>query len=103
MGKLKLQPDPTFKAKVPIPVPGAPSVDVEFTFKYRNRDELKAFMAASDERAEAETVLEMCTGWELTDAFTRESIDTLLLNYITASRAIFETYIDEHLKARAKN
>jgi hypothetical protein len=103
MAKLKLQPDPTFRAKVGIAVPGAAAVEVEFTFKYRNRDEVQAFIDASKERDNVATILEMCTGWELTDPFTAENIATLVLNYIAAPEAIFIQYLDELTRAARKN
>lgn len=103
MAKLKLQPEPTFKAKVGIPVPGGAPVSVEFTFIWRNREDLQKFIAAGAEQPDTETILQMCSGWESTDPFTRESIDILVANYIPAPQAIFDTYIDEHTKARTKN
>ncbi|MGH8430341.1 MAG: phage tail assembly chaperone [Solimonas sp.] len=104
MAKLKLNPDPTFKAKVRISVAGADEpVEVEFTFKHRTKDELQKFIEASASREDADNVLEMASGWELADAFTREAVDVLAQNYITAPRAIFDRYIDELVKAREKN
>jgi hypothetical protein len=44
-------------------VPGKPSVEVEFTFKHRSREELHAFIEVSGERADADTIMEMCIGW----------------------------------------
>src|SRR5512146_384832 len=101
--KLKLNPDPTFKAKVAIPVAGSSDVSVEFTFKHRTRDELRSFIEASGDRADEDTILEMAAGWELTDAFTRENISLLVQNYIAASRAVFDKYINELAKAREGN
>jgi hypothetical protein len=53
--------------------------------------------------ADPELIEEMCSGWDLSDPFNRESIDLLVLNYIGATGAIFDKYIDEHTKAKAKN
>ena len=55
--------------------------------------------------SDTDLIMEMCTGWELTDPFNRESVDLLVRNYIQAGNAIFETYLDEHTssKAREKN
>lgn len=103
MAKLKLQPDPTFKAKVAIPVAGSSTVDVEFTFRHRARDELQTFIESSAEREDADTIMEMASAWELSDAFTRENVDLLVQNYIASGRAVFEKYVDELVKARAKN
>jgi hypothetical protein len=107
MAKFKLQPAPTFTAPVDIPVPGDGFSKVVFTFKYRDRQQMKTFLdriAKPDEPiTDAEMIEDMCSGWELTDPFTRESIDLLVLNYIGATSAIFDKYLEEHTKARAKN
>lgn len=49
MTKLKLNPEPTFKATVGIPVPGVGNVDVEFTFKHRTRKAITDFLEAKQE------------------------------------------------------
>lgn len=103
MAKLKLQPEPTFKAKVAIPVAGADGVDVEFTFRHRTREELQKFISASGDREDVDTILEMASGWELSDAFTKDNLGLLVQNYIAAPRAVFDKYVDELVKARAKN
>jgi hypothetical protein len=107
MAKFKLQPAPTFTAPVEIPVPGEGLSKVVFTFKYRDRDAMKEFLAkvsdADAKMTDEELIEEMCTGWGLTDPFDRASIEMLVLNYIQATGAIFDKYIDEHTKARAKN
>ena len=107
MAKFKLQPAPTFTAPVDIPVPGDGFSKVVFTFKYRDREQMKAFLARlsdpDSKMSDQELIEEMCSGWELIDPFTRESIDTLVLNYIQATSAIVDTYLEEHTKARAKN
>lgn len=107
MAKFKLQPAPTFTAPVEIPVPGDGFSRVTFTFKYRDRDAMKAFLAKvgnpEEQMSDPELIEEMCSGWDLADPFNRESIDLLVLNYIGATGAIFDKYIDEHTKAKAKN
>jgi len=104
MAKFKLQPNPTFKAKVAIPAAGSSeAVEVEFTFKHRARADLEAFIQASTTRPDPATILEMATGWELSDEFSHENLELLSQNYIGASRAIFDRYIEEHTKARLGN
>jgi hypothetical protein len=104
MAKLKLQPDPTFKATVLIPAAGMPDVSLEFTFKHRTRDQLRKFVEESAERGDdAETILEMATGWELADAFNKENVTLLVQNYTTAGRCVFDKYLDELARARVKN
>lgn len=103
MAKLKLTPDPTFKAKVAIAAPGGNVDPVEFTFRHRTRDEMDAFLKSSQDLRDAKLILEMATGWELVDAFTEENLNKLAQNYITAPQAIFEAYVTELVKAREKN
>lgn len=109
MPKFKLQPAPTFRAPVEIPVPGEGRSKVLFDFKYRDRDAMKEFLEkvgnTETQLSDTDLIMEMCTGWELTDPFNRESVDLLVRNYIQAGSAIFEKYLDEHTssKAREKN
>lgn len=103
MAKLKLKPDPTFKAHVAIQAAGSGVDPVEFTFKHRTRDEMDVFMKASPDLRDAALIMEMASGWELVEAFTAENIATLVQNYITAPQTIFEKYVDELVKARTKN
>lgn len=103
MAKLQLQPNPTFRAKVGIPVAGGEPVEVEFTFKHRTRDALQQFIDDGEKIEAEDRILAMVEGWELADPFTRENVRTLVQNYIAAPMAIFETYLDELVKARRKN
>jgi hypothetical protein len=103
MAKLKLQPDPTFKATVLIPAAGMPDVSLEFTFKHRTRDQLRKFVEESAERDDADTILDMATAWELADAFDKENVSLLVQNYTAAARAVFDKYLDELARARVKN
>lgn len=103
MAKLKLQPNPTFKAKASIPVAGGAPIDLEFTFKHRNREDLNAFLKSAIELQDAALIMACAEGWELEDAFTADNINTLAQNYITAPQIIFNTYLNELVKAREKN
>jgi hypothetical protein len=104
MGKIKLNPDPTFSAPVTLPVPGKPSVEVEFTFKHRTRSELKAFIDVSGERQDADTIMAMCTGWELEEVFNKDNVDLLVENLcLSAPSRVFNVYLDQLIKGREKN
>ena len=106
MAKLKLQPDPTFKATVQIGVPGASDAAVEFVFKYRNREEMLAFLGpldSPDAKFDDVLVMSMCSGWDLLDNFNAENVALLCLNYVSSPRVIFDSYCQELTKARAKN
>lgn len=104
MAKLKLQPDPTFKAKVEIAVPGAAPASVVFTFKHRTRQEMERFLPTVTEmQDDAQLIMALCTGWELADDFTEENVRALVDAYIAAPGAIFEAYIKELTGNRTKN
>ncbi len=104
MAKLKLIADPTFKRKVGIPVAGGAEVDVEFEFKHRTKSELDTFIdSLTDRTDDTEIILEMVVGWELEDAFNRESVELLLQNYHGAAVATYTAYRDELRKAKVKN
>jgi hypothetical protein len=105
-GKIKftLVPQPTFKKKVKMPIPGADFVDVEFTFKHRNKTEFQEFMeAAKDQADDVALVMDVASGWELAESFDKDNVEKLVDNYVGAARAIFTTYVDELIKARAGN
>lgn len=103
MAKLSLTASPTFKANVLIPVPGKKPVPVEFVFKGRTKKEFQAFIESIRDREDAEVILDIASGWELEDAFARESVEQLLDTYIGAARAVIETYINELTSARLGN
>lgn len=103
MAKLKLQPNPTFTAKVAIHVPGEEPAEVEFTFKHRNREELKSFAAGMKDREDVDIIMDMASGWELADAFTKDAVALLVANYFAAPDAIFQAYLQELTRAKEKN
>lgn len=103
--KFSLTKAPTFPATVSIPIPGCDPIDVKFTFKGRTRAEYKELMEASKDvtRTDTDMVMDVASGWELEDPFTKESIDALCENYIAAPRAIWEKYLSEMVGARLGN
>lgn len=103
MAKLKLTPNPTFKAKVAIPVPGSAPVPVEFTFRHRSKSEAEAFVADGDRPLDASAVMDMAIAWELDDEFNAENVERMLENYLGSALAIFSTYVKELRGAREKN
>lgn len=106
MAKLKLNPEPTFKAKVKIPVPGGAPVPVEFTFKHKGRAELKEWLTVPQDgpqESESFYVRQFVAGWELDDEFSDDNIERLCDSYPGAASAILDAYIDEMRGARAKN
>jgi hypothetical protein len=47
--------------------------------------------------------MEVASGWDLEDEFTRENVEELLKNYIGSAYQIFDTYIKEIVQARRGN
>ena len=110
MAKLQLAVNPTFKVKVAIPVAGSASIDVEFVFKHRTKDALEAFVKAREGKSDVDTLKEMAAGWDVegedlgkTADFNDDNIATFFQNYFGAPVAIYEAYLGELVKAKAKN
>lgn len=104
MARLKLQADPTFKAKVPIPIPGGAPHPVEMEFRHRTRKELDDLLDRHKKSAlDVDFVLAVVIGWDLEDKFERKNVATLLDQYGGAARAISETYTRELLGLRLGN
>lgn len=103
MAKIRLTPEPTFKAKVGIPVPGVQlPTKVEFTFKHRDKDALQAWLAI-EQTDDLVAVMDCAVAWENDEPFDDENVGRLLQSYVGAARAIVTTYLDELRGARAKN
>ena len=76
MASFSLVPEPTFKAKVDIPIPGKKAQKVELTFKWRDSDDFKAFLQGLESYdSDTDAVMDFVTGWELSDAFSRENVE----------------------------
>jgi len=104
MGKLILQPAPTFQAPVRIPVPGADAATVVFTFKHRTRSELKAFVDGLANFAnDAEMIQAIATAWDLTDVWTPDNVALLVESYVAAPGVILDVYLDQLARGREKN
>lgn len=104
MAKFKLQPEPTFKRKVSIPLPGdVKAGEIEFVFKFRSRDELTEFYKRMTEQDRVEAVMEMATGWDLSDEFNVANVKILDETFIGALERVVEAYWEEHTKAIEKN
>ena len=104
MAKLTLKAKPTFKARVAIPAPGEDEFEpLEFTFKHRTRDEIDEFCKSAGELRDAALIMAIASGWELADEFNEKNLNDFSQDYIMAPNAIFQKYLDELVKARAKN
>jgi len=101
--KFVLTPNPTFKATVMIPVPGESAAPVEFTFKHKTRDQYNEYMASIEGKSYAEIVMDIASGWDLSDPFDKDSIEKMTQNYIGSGMVVFDTYVQELTAARTKN
>lgn len=106
--RLVLSASPTFQATVGIPVPGAEKgVPVAFTFKHRTKSDLKTWREGIDLEADgitADHVLEMASGWDLTDEeWSRDSVNRMLEQYPGSGVAIFVRYMQELQDAKLGN
>lgn len=92
---LKLQPNPTFKAKVGIPVPGEETRPiVTFVFKHMSKADFDKFNPAGEK--DVETLMRICAGWEGVDAeFSAETLGRLCDVYPGSAFAIAEAYAKE--------
>lgn len=102
-----LQPKPTFKSEVIINTPQGEG-KVKFEFKHMGRKSLKAFFESLGEgdtaRQDSEALLDLVAGWEGVDEkFSPEALDTLLDNYPSAAKAIFEAYNRGLFEGKQKN
>ena len=103
MAKLKLDPNPTFDASVNVPVPGSDPVPVRFTFKHRSRSACMEWFKAAADKSDVDILLDVASGWELDDAFTRENVERLCDNYAGTGFAVMDVYLKELRGERVKN
>jgi len=104
---LKLQPNPTFKAKVGIPVPGEEKpAEIVCVFAHMTRDEFRDFAApeASATRRDADSLARILRGWEDVDVpFSADAVEQLCQQYHGAAFAISSVFVQELTKARLGN
>lgn len=102
-----LNPNPTFKTDVTIPTTDGDGV-IEIEFRHKGRKALKAYFDSlgegDDARKDTDALSELIAGWGKIDAeYTPEALETLLDNYPTAAKAIFEAYNKGLFEGRQKN
>lgn len=101
--KLSLAVAAIFKSIVAIPVAGGKSADVEFSFKHRTRDDFKAFVDNLPGMEDVDALMEIISGWDLDEPFSKESVEKLVQRYMGSARAVLDVYVAELTGARAKN
>ena len=93
----KLQPNPTFKADVTFAVPGGDEGKIKLIFKHKGRKALAEFVKSLTEegstRTDLDGLLEIIVGWDgVQEPFSKEALETLLDNYPSAAKAIYDVY-----------
>jgi hypothetical protein len=101
--KLRLVPDPTFRASAPVPVPGKGSADVEFEFRWRGQKDIDELLKSKKDHGNVELLMEILVGWELDDPFNRENVERFVDHYPAAAGAITHVYVKECYGAREGN
>lgn len=107
----RLNPDPTFTARVPLSVPGVEKpLLVAFVFKHKTKAGVEAWLTGMVGKADVDALHEVIAGWsDVVDTageqvpYSHTALHDLLQNYPAAKGEIFEAYLGELTKAKAKN
>jgi len=102
----QLQPNPTFKHPVEIPIPGSEIMGiVEFEFRHQTKKALQEWAkSANADTLDVDYLALVIVGWEnMSEPYSRESLEALLDNYLGAGRAIFNGYLAGLSGGRQKN
>ena len=104
---LRLQPNPTFRAKVGVPVSGQEKPEeIVCVFAHMTRDEFREFAApeVANARTDADSLNRILRGWEGVDAeFSADALALLCQQYHGAAFAISSAFVAELTKARLGN
>lgn len=127
MAKIKISPNPTFKAKVSIPRVGDKPVEVDFEFKYLNRIALSGLFdkwnTARDEHAarvqedglswqeataseialQVTQLKEIISSWGFDEKLSDETLTALVTTCVAAPKAVLEAYQAAYQPARLGN
>ncbi|KWV69679.1 phage tail assembly chaperone [Pseudomonas fluorescens] len=127
MAKIKIAPNPTFKAKVQIPRVGGEAVAVDFEFKYLDRIALSELFdrwnTARDEHAtkvqdegmswqdataseialQVNQLKDIVSGWGFDEKLSDESMTALVTTCVGAPKAVLEAYQAAYQPARLGN
>lgn len=103
MGKLILQPHPTFKGIVDIPCAGENPATVEFTFIHRTKSALDEFIKTRVGVEDVTSFMAMVSGWDLDEEWNANNVALLLENYIGAAQATFQAYVRLLVEGKTKN
>jgi hypothetical protein len=101
---LKLQPNPTFKAKVSISVAGDRNQDIDVEFKYLSKTKIKTYFEDISGKSDADALAEIIVGWSGVEvAYSAEALAELIDNYPSAAADLFEVFRKELMEGKRKN
>ncbi len=107
----KIVADPTFVAPVPLSRPGvAAPIAVQVTFRYKNRDQLKAWIAKSGKVEDVDHLDEVIESWTgVQDAngdavpYSVTALSDILAAFTPSRGEFFRAYLHELTDAKVKN
>lgn len=106
----RLIPNPTFVVAVPLTVPGSERLLVNFTFRHKSKAALKDWVARVNGSTSVSVLAEVVADWSGVEdgegkpvPFSSEALATMVDNYPTAGREIFDAYFAELTESRTKN
>lgn len=127
MAKIKIAPNPTFKAKVQIPRVGGEAVAVDFEFKYLDRIALSALFdrwniardahatkvqdegmswqdaTASEIALQVDQLKDIVSGWGFDEKLSDEAMTALVTTCVGAPQAVLAAYQAAYQPARLGN
>jgi hypothetical protein len=103
MAKFKLNPNPTFKRKVGLTDHDGSVVELELEFRHRSRAAVQTLPSEIKDKTDAEILLLLAAGWELSDEFNLANATVLCDNYLSAAEEILTGYLAALQGARLGN
>ncbi|PZQ31015.1 MAG: hypothetical protein DI562_06065 [Stenotrophomonas acidaminiphila] len=90
-----ITPPTAFKIAVEFPIPGAGKTSIDFTVRWRNKPAVVILLEKMKEMTDAQTLLEVVTGWELEDEVNAETITEFCDTFPQAPVVILTRYFKE--------
>lgn len=98
-----LTPNPTFTATVKFPVAGGDTASLKIDYRHKTATELDDYFKRIQKMTDLEAAMEVVSGWELSEEFSRENVEKLFQNYVGSARAVLQSYVSELMGAREGN
>lgn len=98
-----INPNPTFSATVTFPIAGEKKASFEVVYKHKTAKEMDDFVERMKTMKDFDALVEIVVDWQVAETFNRESLQTLMDNYLGFARAAINTYFLEISGAREGN